>query len=140
MEFPGQGSEQSYSCKLRCPCGNAGSDPLTHSARQGIEPASWCSRHASDPIVPQQALSLKLVLIDARGDGVAGAREDESGQVNGASSRSIFFPRCWPGGCGWVGSGLKAFIWGSLLCSSFTYIFYCLGSKSSLWRSMVIFI
>jgi len=31
-------------------------DPLTHWARPGIEPVSWCCRQAADPIVPQQEL------------------------------------------------------------------------------------
>ena len=37
-------------------------DPLTHCARPGIEPVSWCYRDAADPIVPQRELwSLKVV-------------------------------------------------------------------------------
>ena len=49
-EFPGQESEPSWSHN----CGNASS--LSHSARVGIEPASWCSRATANPVAPQWEL------------------------------------------------------------------------------------
>ena len=50
MEFPGQGSNPS--CTMAIP------DPLTHSVRMGIEPASWCCRDTAHPIAPQQEFYL----------------------------------------------------------------------------------
>ena len=41
-EFPGQGSDLSYSCNLSQSCGNVGS--LAHCAGPGIEPASQYSQ------------------------------------------------------------------------------------------------
>ena len=47
--------------------------PLTHCARPGIEPATWCCRDTADPIVPQWPLLVHfsckglLVAEDSRG-------------------------------------------------------------------------
>ena len=52
MEFLGQGSDLSCSCKLSRSCGNAGS--LTDYVGLGIEPKSQCSQDAADPFAPQK--------------------------------------------------------------------------------------
>ena len=46
----------SLTCHLHCSCGNTGS--LTHCARPGMEPASWCCRDAADPVVLQSELQM----------------------------------------------------------------------------------
>ena len=53
MEFPGQGSDPSYSCSLCRRCSNAGF--LTHCTGPGVEPVSWRCRNAADLIAPQAA-------------------------------------------------------------------------------------
>ena len=52
VEYPDQGLDPSCSCKPATAA--AMSDPLTHCARPGIEPASWCCRDAAGPIVLQR--------------------------------------------------------------------------------------
>ena len=51
MEFPGQGSDLSYSGRYS----SAGS--LTHCVGPRMEPVSQCSRDATNPVAPQQELS-----------------------------------------------------------------------------------
>ena len=53
VEVPGQGSDLSRSCKLRCSCSSAGSfKPL---CRVGdLTPVTWRCRDTTDPIAPQQ--------------------------------------------------------------------------------------
>ena len=58
MEFPGQGSDLSRSCKLLWSCDNIRS--LTHRARSGIESESQSSRDATNPIEPEQELQARL--------------------------------------------------------------------------------
>ena len=53
MEFPGQGSDPSPSY------GNARS--LTHCDGWGIEPASQCSRDATNPVAPQWELPIQIL-------------------------------------------------------------------------------
>ena len=60
MEFLGQGSDPSHSCKPSCICDNSGS--LTHCSGPGIEPMSQCPQNASNPIVTQQELHMFIVL------------------------------------------------------------------------------
>ena len=68
-EFPGQGSHPNWSCNLCLSCSNTGS--LTHWFELAIEPASQCSRDATqwpplmtqqgnDPALPLQWLRLLL--------------------------------------------------------------------------------
>ena len=52
MEFLGIRSEPCF--HLCCSCSNAGFF-LTHCARLGIKPVSWCCRDAANLIEPQQA-------------------------------------------------------------------------------------
>ena len=54
MELPGQGSDPSNSCNLLGSFGNAGS--LSHSARPGMQPASWRCRATCNPFVTQREL------------------------------------------------------------------------------------
>ena len=56
MELLGQRSDPSRSFNLHHNCGNAGS--LTYCAKLGIQPASQCSRDASDPVVPPRKFLL----------------------------------------------------------------------------------
>ena len=57
-KFLGQGSDPSHSCDL---C-HSSDNPLTHCAGPGIEPVSWCSRDASDPVAPQWELPIWFLL------------------------------------------------------------------------------
>ena len=63
-EFPGQGSDPSYSCDLYCSCGNARS--LTHYAGLGMEPVSQCSQEAADPICATVGTPLPSFLFQRR--------------------------------------------------------------------------
>ena len=67
MEFPGQGSDLSYSCDLSHSCGNTRS--LTHCAGPGIKPVSQCFQDATNPIVPQGKLLLQDFFFSPRFSG-----------------------------------------------------------------------
>ena len=64
VEFPGQESDLSHSCKPSHCHSNTGS--LTHCVRTEIEPASQCSQDAANLIAPQkelQSISLFCVCV-----------------------------------------------------------------------------
>ena len=54
MKVSGQGSDPSHNCNLCHSCNST--ESLTHCAGAGIEPAFWCCRDTTDPIVPQWEL------------------------------------------------------------------------------------